>query len=121
MKVSNTLLVKASALFFVVSFLSACSMQPMTQEQNQSSSVMPAYSNALPEQISSLLTENTQDVSITIPSGIYQDKALVAGATYFAASGRLCRQVVISDQSTKENYVACRSETASWTLVRAVM
>lgn len=121
MKVSNTRSVNASALFFVVSFLSACSMQPMTQSQNQFSSVMPAYSDALPEQVSSLLTENKQDVSITIPSGIYQDKTLVAGTTYFAASGRLCRQVLISDQSTKEKHIACRSEAASWQLIRAVM
>ena len=121
MKVSNTLLVKASALFFVVSFLSACSMQPMTQSQNQSSSAIPIYNDALPELVSSLLTENTQDVSITIPSGIYQDKTLMAGPTYFAASGRMCRQVLISDKEIKEKHIACRSELASWQLIRFVI
>ncbi|WP_372600080.1 hypothetical protein [Amphritea sp.] len=121
MKVSNARLVNTSALFFVVLFLSACSMQSVTQLQNKSASVMSPDSDVLPEKVGSLLTENNQDISITIPSGIYQDKTLIAGMTYFAASGRLCRQVVISDQSTKEKHIACRSEATRWQLVRAVM
>lgn len=121
MKVSNTRLVNLTALFFVVLFLSACSMQPMTQSPKLLTSDMPAYSVALPVQVSRFLTENKQDASITIPSGLYRDKTLVAGSTYFAASGRQCRKVVISDQSTKETHIACRSETASWQLVRAVI
>lgn len=121
MKVSSARLVNTSALFFVVLFLSACSMQSVTQLQNKSASVMSPDSDVLPEKVDSLLTENNQDISITIPSGIYQDKTLIAGSTYFAASGRQCRKVVISDQSTKETHIACRSETANWQLVRAVI
>lgn len=121
MKVSNTRLVNLSALFFVVSFLSACSMQPMTQSQYQLSSDMAVYNVALPVQVSRLLTENKQDVSVTIASGIYQDKTLEAERTYFAASGRPCRKVVISDHATKEKHIACRSDVANWQLVRAVM
>lgn len=121
MNLSNTRLVNTSALIFFVSLLSACSTQSMTQSQTQLSSGSPAYSESLPEKVRNVLTKNKQDVSITIPSGIYQDKTLVAGPTYFAASGRLCREVLISDQTTKEKHIACRSGVASWQLVRAVM
>lgn len=120
-KVSNGRLFNSAAVFFVVSLLSACSSLPMTQSQNHVSSVMPAASSVLPAQVSDLLTENEQNVSVAILSGAYQDKTLIAGSAYFAASGRLCRKVLISDQMTKEKHVACKSDASSWTLVRSVM
>ncbi|WP_428033901.1 DVU3141 family protein [Amphritea sp.] len=78
---------------------------------------MAIDNNVLPQDVSQVLTDNSQDLSLAIPTGMYQGKNLMANATYFAASGRSCRRVVISDNLSQRNYLACTVDDTQWELI----
>ncbi|MBN1008300.1 DVU3141 family protein [Amphritea pacifica] len=73
--------------------------------------------NVLPQEVGQVLTDNSQDLSLAIPSGMFQGKNLMANATYFAASGRSCRKVVISDNLSQRHYLACTVKDSRWELI----
>ncbi|MGB0467924.1 MAG: hypothetical protein ACPGF7_10420 [Pontibacterium sp.] len=119
MKLSSIRLVNLTAVFFVASFLAACTSQPVLKTEPKSSLVISVDSRLLPALVGESLTENLQAVSLLVSSGQYQGKTLTAEAAYFAASGRSCRKVLISDQLTNKAYIACQSGKAGWVLVRS--
>ncbi|WP_232848887.1 DVU3141 family protein [Amphritea pacifica] len=45
----------------------------------------------------------------------------MANATYFAASGRSCRRVVISDNLSQRHYLACTVNDTLWELIPATI
>lgn len=110
-------IVKPVAVIISMLFLAACSSQ-----STQSSSMQRSGAESvLPVEINELLTANSQDVSVVISSGLNKNRNLTASATYFAASGRFCRKIVISDDLADEQYIACSAEARGWELVRIII
>ncbi|WP_299195338.1 hypothetical protein [uncultured Amphritea sp.] len=118
MKLNNSRIVNSTAVLFSVVFLTACTSQPLHRSGEVSSSPEVGFENVLPADVNEILAGNQQDLSLLISSGSLQGKNLTAGATYFAASGRFCRKVVISDDLSKERFVACTDpESTRWELI----
>jgi hypothetical protein len=121
MKFNTSRLVNATVLFFLASYLTACSSQSMQLSGTSSSALKIAADSSLLKEVSEILTGNSGDVSFLIPSGPRQGKKLTAGKTYFAASGRFCRKILIRDDFSQERYVACNAEPARWELIPVAM
>ncbi|WP_290702981.1 hypothetical protein [Amphritea sp.] len=116
MKLNTSRIVNSIVLFFLVTFLAACTSQPKHSSGTDSLALTFAADSTLLEEVSEILTSNSEELSFLIPSGPRQGKALTAEVTYFAASGRFCRKVEIRDSLSKELYIACKADAAMWEL-----
>lgn len=114
-------IVRPVAVFILMLFLGACSIQSTQSTETETSLFTSSTDNELPVEIHELLTANSQDVSALIPSGLNEKRHLTASNTYFAASGRYCRKVVISDDLADEQYVACSVKADEWEFSRLKM
>lgn len=105
----------------VVLFLTACSTQPVEFANTAAPLLNPDAAYLLSADVSQTLSASMLDVALLIPAGLNQGKHLAAGPTYFAASGRLCRKVVLSDHDVKKNHIACKTKSTIWELKRAAI
>ncbi|SEQ95504.1 common-antigen outer membrane protein [Amphritea atlantica] len=117
MKLSTARIVNSVVVLFLVTFLSACTPQAMHKAGPGDSFQTSVDNNVLPRDVSQILSDNSQDFSLTIPAGMFQGGNLMANATYFAASGRSCRRVVISDNLSQRHYLACTVNDTQWELI----
>jgi hypothetical protein len=120
MKLNTARIVNSVVALFLVTFLSACTPQAM-HKAGSGDSFQTSINNVLSRDVSQVLMDNSQDLSLVIPSGMFQGKNLMANATYFAASGRSCRKVVISDNLSQRHYLACTINDARWELIPATI
>lgn len=118
MKLNTPCILSATVVLVLVSILTACSTQPMQFSGSEASELTTRAVNVLPVEINQTLTANSQDFSVLISSGLNKNRNLTASATYFAASGRFCRKLAISDDVTDEQYIACSAKAAEWEIVR---
>lgn len=121
MKLNISRIVSSATMFFLVFSLTACSTQSMQVAGTKTHLLKFKENNVLPVEVSELLTGSAHDVSLLLLSGPNQGRNMTAGTTYFAASGRLCRKVVLIGQGAPENYIACKLEPAAWKLIRTAI
>ncbi len=121
MKPNTTRLVNTAYAFLLVTFLTACASQSRQEVGVESFLPNIEMDNVLPAEVNEVLSTTSQELSIAISSGSMQGKSLVAGPVYFSASGRFCRKAHIVDSLLEERYVACRMDSGSWVLIRAVI
>ncbi|BBB25103.1 hypothetical protein [Amphritea japonica] len=121
MKLNTYGMFPAVVAIIFVSFLTACSTQTMQLSGANNHLSSPKEGSVLPVDVSALLTDSMRDVSLLLSSGPNQGRNMTAGIPYFAASGRLCRKVVLIGEGVVDNYIACKIESTVWILRQAVI
>ncbi|WMC09210.1 hypothetical protein PU634_08705 [Oceanimonas pelagia] len=90
--------------------LAGCASQ---QENNTNSASTP---------LNQFLTSAVANATTTLPTSPWGANAQVtAGAPYFAASGKTCRPLQVTQATgTSEQHIACQTQNGEWQLTRSL-
>ncbi|MGR7921055.1 DVU3141 family protein [Zobellella denitrificans] len=90
----------------------------------QTTSAQPAHTSAgqFSPELNALLSSATSSGAVTVAHSPWgSNVAVLANPSYFAASGRTCRELEVTLPSgTTEHHIACKTGDNSWASVRPV-
>lgn len=100
-------------------FVAGCAPMKLLSTGSEGEGV-PENPALLTPAVSHALTTQSADMSVSVMDGRFQGQLLQAGSVYFAASGRQCRKVRFTSDSTEQRFIACQ-QTERWVLVKPVI
>lgn len=109
-----------SFVFIVTStavLFSGCSVNQPSSPMSQGRLLSPDLS-VLPESTSTALTDNSSYFSLAITEGPLEGNTLTADASYYAASGLMCRNINLEGNAGVRKTLACSDNTGVWHFVR---
>ncbi|GAA3712616.1 hypothetical protein GCM10022421_19910 [Oceanisphaera sediminis] len=97
----------------VLSIISGCASQ-----QQGTHGAQQAINNS---ELNQYLSSATANAAVLASSPWGPKVQIMAGQPYFAASGRTCRKLQVSQPNgNTQHQIACKADTGNWTLTRPV-
>ncbi|EPJ44448.1 MAG: hypothetical protein OFPII_34810 [Osedax symbiont Rs1] len=112
---------------FILSILTGCGFGAHSTKSNLTASDVrdtnTQHAILLPLASSKALSRNSASIEIPLEAveiNAFKIQSISAAASYFAASGRQCRNITLQSTNQQQSYIGCQKSAEQWVLIKAI-